>query len=406
MPIILFGMSDAAGKEGDGTSESTQVTLPYDKNTGQVRLITSLNEIVEFDRKLREITEGLPRPVRLGSILRLPEIAYQNWGIGITDGNRSQLAALASSFYLMDAEESRIGRFDNDDLHWLKKDLASGTQESMATFISRFVREAMLSMDDGSRTFRIANVASGRGRLCSAVVTALQDDPDSEKLLERTEFHLVDSSEKLARAENNLRGLGIRTVSHTMTDGPFLSQSGEEFDFVLALSHLHRKPFLAGYLSRVHSRLSEGGLLISGDWHSTLCHTPSYVYELLERLGLENNRLNLFDELMGPLMREKPQSRDFDETFAISDHLNYWHNLYWELGKRSYDGGMKVRILGAFVSTKQLAKQMEDAGFTTDHAQIRKAFPRAKLPSQLPLQVRNGSDTAALSVGLKRRRGG
>jgi hypothetical protein len=399
-------MSDAAEKGGAEAQGSHDITLPYDKSTGEVKLITSVQEIVEFDRRLRQITEGLPRPLRLGSILRLPEIAYPNWGVGLTEANRGALRTLADSFYMMDAEECRVGRFGKDELHWLKKDLASSTQESMGTFISRFVQETLLSMDDGSRIFRIANVASGRGMLCSAIVTAMQEDPDSEGLLERTEFHLVDSAEKLASAENNLRGLGVKTVPHAMTDDAFLNASGEQFDFVVALSHLHRKPFLGAYLSAVHSRLSDGGLLISGDWHSTLCHTPSYIYELLERIGLEHNRLNLFDELMGPLMSEKPQKRSHEEMSAMNDHLSYWHRLDWELGRKSYDGGMKVRILGAFVSTAQLASQMEGAGFVTDHSQIRKAFPKANLPAQLPLQTRNSSDTAALSVGLKRRGGG
>ncbi|MFN7990557.1 MAG: class I SAM-dependent methyltransferase [Candidatus Micrarchaeia archaeon] len=393
-------MSDSAIGDQEGPR---RIALPYDTENGQVKLLTSIDEIIEFDRALREITEGLSRPVRIGSIFRLPEVAYANWGVGITEANKEGLRSISNTFYQMDAEESRIARFERDDLHWLKKDLTAATQETMATYISRFVREIITAVDDGGRCFRIANIACGSGRLSDAIAATLVEDPDSEDIIRRTEFHLIDFSEKIAMAENNLRGYGALVVPHPMNDEMFLESPEDGFDFIVSLSHLHRKPFLGEYLAKAHQKLSAGGLFISGDYHSILCQHPIKVYELLDKLGIENSRLNRFDELMGPLMRVQPQGATHPDKAAMEDHANYWNRLSWELGNLRYNGAMKVRILGAFLSTDQVTKRLNEAGFETDSDKIRSAFNKARLPLKFPVMTRDGVDTTALSVGLKRR---
>lgn len=389
-----------------GESDEVKLRRPYDGTGSSLAPLRAVDDIIEWDKALREVTEGLSRPVRLGSIMRLPESALLHWGVQVDDSNRSELSLLSDRFYLMDADEGREGRLERDELHWLKKRATGYQMDSMAEMISRLVKEIALTLDDGKREFRIANIASGAGKLCSAIAAALQEEPATEAILPRTEFHLVDNHEKNALAELNLKGFGAKVVPHAMIDDQFLGEGPKGFDFIVALSHFHRKPFLGSYLSKMHSSLSEGGLLISGDFHSRLCHHPQYVYELLDRMGLDPARLNMFDELMGPLMSPPDQRVSRIEKGALEEHVNYWTRLDWSIGGANYRGNTKVRILGAFLSCRQLEEMLREKGFETEVESIRREFPNARLPFKLPVQVNEKSDSAAVTVALKRRAGG
>jgi hypothetical protein len=394
------------GQENEGAGEPSRIVRPYDPSTHAITMLTSLEDILEFDRSVREITEGLPRPIRIGSVLRAGERAYRQWGIGITDQNRENLRELATWHYVLDAEEGKNECHTGDDLRHVKKKLSSDSLESMATYIARLVKEAAVTIDDGIRTFRVCNIASGGGRLCSAIATAMREDPESEAILERTEFHLVDHSVKISKAEKNLDGFGVRIVPHAMLDDQFLEKGVGEFDFIVELSHLHRKPFLSGHLAKLYSALRDGGLLISGDFHSITSQHPYYIYNLLKEMGVENWRLNRFDELLGPLCLGTPKIMRDGESEAVIDHYAYWLNLAAGMANRDYRGERKVRIIGAFTSSAQLDEALNVAGFCTDREMIRKAFPEARLPNKFPVRVGNSTDKAAVTVAARLARGG
>ncbi len=381
------------------TDEDSPASQPQAKEAG----LRSIGDIVEFDKRLREVTEGLLRPIRMGSLLRLPEAALPNWGIIVDGNNRDELEALSGSFYRMDAEEGREGKFDRDSLHWIKKSLIANEMDGMADIISRLVREMAMDRDDGKRIIRVASVACGAGKLCSAISTAMMEEPESEAVLARTEFHLIDNPEKLMQAELNLKGFKARIVPHAVSDSVFVEGGEGDFDFIVALSHLHKKPFLAGYLMRLAAKLSEGGVLISGDWHSKLCHSPLMVYETLERLGIDPARLNLFDELMHSSMSTAGARLSRLERVAVEDHIKYWQQLGWEIGTLGYRGNSKVRLLGAFISSRQLADMLgpAGAGLEVDKEKIKQAFPRARLPHALPVSVRDNSDSCLVTVAVK-----
>jgi len=393
------------GQGTDGAGEHTRIIRPYDPGTNVITRITDVNDIIEFDRSLRAVTEGLPRPIRIGSVLRAGELAYAQWGIGITEENRDQLRRLANAHYILDAEDGRTER-TGDDLKYVKKRLSSDSLESMALYIASLVKEIAVKIDDGVRTFRICNIASGGGRLCSAIATAMRENPESEAVLERTEFHLVDQSNKISKAERNLDGFGARIIPHAMLDDQFLQAGAGSFDFIVELSHLHRKPFLGSYLPKLHAALNDGGLFISGDFHSLACQHPYYIYNLLKEMGVENWRLNHFDELIGPLSLGIPNVLREGEAEAISDHYAYWLNLSTGIANRNYQGERKVRILGAFTSAAQLDYALKEAGFCTDTDMIKKAFPEARLPNKFPLRVGDRTDKAAVSVALRLAKGG
>jgi len=373
---------------------------PYDPTTGSINLISSVDSIIEFDNLFREITTGLPIPIRVGSILRASELAYPNWGIQVTDENRAELEKRAADFYKQDAEEGRLGTYEGDELHRLKKGLSAPKEERMATHIARLIKEMVLGSVKAIDPIRILDIACGSGRLSSSIATALSEFTG---VLDRAEFHLVDYSDKLSKAENNLKAFGLNIVPHPMTDDQFFATNRENFNFVVSLSHLHRRPFLASYLAKVYSRMSDDGVLMIGDWHSALCQHPSHVYLLLQNMGLEHARLNRFDELFGPLHLSAGADRFNDPELAgVMDQYKYWRDMFAGLGEKRYEGAMRLRIMSAFTTNKQLMEEMDKAGFTTHIDDIRMAFPRSALPNAFPIRMKLGSDSAAVTVAMKK----
>lgn len=393
------------GEDTEPSAGPQRIIRPFDPATNEIVRLTSVDDIIEFDRSIRSVTEGLPRPIRIGSIFRAGEFAYPQWGVEVNDSNRAELEELATWHYVLDAEEGRNEAHSSDDLKYVKKKLSSDSLESMALYIARMIKEIAVAVDDGARTFRVCNIASGSGRLCSAIATAMHEEPDSEAVLERMEFHLVDQATKISRAEKNLDGSGLKIIPHAMLDDAFLGADSGKFDFVIMLSHMHRKPFLTPYLLKLRGALSEGGLLVSGDFHSIATQHPYYIYTMLKEMGVENWRLNKFDELLGPLVLTVPNVLRMGEGEAVADHFNYWLGLNNEIGNRNYQGAKKVRILGAFTSTAQLGGALEKAGFCVDFNEIRKAFPEARLPRQFPLRVGDRTDRAAVTVAARLSRG-
>ncbi len=390
---------------GEETRRRNLTPLPYDQ-LHQITLLTSMDDILRFDAEIRAITENLPKPIRIGSPLRAWEGAWHRWGIGVTDENKAELIKRANEFYQNDDMECRPDTVERDALRDFKRGMAQGMVQQMQAQIANIVKEMMRVADNG-QTFNIADIATGIGRDSAAIVTALKGDPATEGLLKRTVFHLVDYSDRLALAEKNLRALQVATVTHAMSDEDFLAKTadgeGGKLDFIVMSSHLHKKAALSSYLSDIHGSLSSKGVFISADWHSPMPQYPSEVYEILEDLGVEKGRLDDFHSLFGPLMREVVQKGTIrEELKALQDHRAHWKNLVGEVGDRKYGSALKLRIINAFITTRQLGKELGRAGFETERGKIGGAFPRAVLPEKLPLQMKARADTAAVTIALKR----
>lgn len=392
--------------DGEDTRVRSLIPVPYDQ-FHEPALLTSIDDILKFDAAIRAITEDLPKPIRLGSPLRAWEGSWHRWGIAITDENKAELIRRANEFYQTDDMECRPDTAERDALRDFKRGIAQGIMQQMQAQLANIVKEMMRVVDDGRQVFNIADIATGIGRDSAAIVTALKGDPATEGLLKRTVFHLVDYSDRLALAEKNLRELQVATVPHAMSDERFLAETadgkGDKLDFIVMSSHLHKKAALSSYLTDIRGSLSGKGVFISADWHSPMLQYPSEVCEILEDLGVDRNKLDEFHWLLGPLMHEAVQENATPEELkALQDHHAHWKNLAGEVGDRKYGSALKLRIINAFTTTKQLGQELERAGFETERGKIGGAFPRAVLPEKLPLQVKARADTAAVTIALKR----
>ncbi|MFH1520648.1 MAG: methyltransferase domain-containing protein [Candidatus Micrarchaeota archaeon] len=393
------------GGGGSGSdSDATTTVLPYDPvDLKTPILLTSISDIEAFDRELALVTKGLPLLIDIGSVLRVTSSRYAEFGIGLTDDNRAELETKARHIYINDAAQDRSSKTPTDTWYKFKKNLADPILTDMAMAISVILTE-ILSTVKKDGPVRILDIATGSGRLVSAVITALASDTRTADLVKRIELHMVDYSSNLSCAQNNAIRLGVSTVrTHSLYDEQYLDEAhvrGDKFDIVMTLSHLHRKPFIDGYLRLLKNVLEPDGIIASGDFHSTMTHHPSHLYTLLERHGVEPVRMNLLRELFGPLLTPKPCHLTACEDEAIQDHLRYWDKLLRQAVR--FSGGARVRILGGFLSSIQLCSALDRIGMSTNKDALERAFPNAKLPNHLPHKVRPNTDTGVVTIARVR----
>jgi SAM-dependent methyltransferase len=370
--------------------------------SSEPKLLTSIDDIERFDMEYWEITKGLP--FRTGSILRAPSTAYPRWGIQITDENRSELSRMADWF----REKDVVEREQNQELEKIEKSSQSTSiRARMAKMIGDMTKEVLRSVDEGKREIRICNLGASTGQVAVAVAAALSRDSRTAGILERATFHLVDySGRKLDIAKKGLEMYKPGQIrQHPMRDSEFFNESSLEFDAVVCLGHLHKKPFL-NVLTKIHKSLVEKGVLVSGDWHSSLCDEPSFMYRLLEMMGTEKRRLDIFRELMGSLLNPTAASGLCDEEKeAVRQHQLMWIRLITEsrdrLAKMPRDP--RLYIGGAFRTTKTTMREFKEHGFEVDYGAIRKAFPKMNTHA-VPKPMIRGTDRATVMIGLRRHR--
>lgn len=370
--------------------------------TSEPRLLTSIEDIERFDMEYWEVTKGLP--FRTGSILRAPSSAYGNWGILVTDENRGKLSQMADFF----REKDIVERESNQEIEKIEKSSQSASiRGRMAKMIGDMTKEVLRSVDNGRREFRVCNLGASTGQVAIAVAAALNRDSRTADILPRTTFYLVDySGRKLDMARKGLEMYKpgqIRT--EPKRDNEFFGETGLEFDAVVCLGHLHKKPFL-DVLANIHSSLVEKGVLVSGDWHSSLCDEPYFMYRLLDMMGTERRRLDMFRELMGTLLKPATASGLCEEEkVAVRQHQEMWVQLITDsrerLAKMSRDP--RLYLGGAFRTTKTTMREFREHGFEVDYGAIRKAFPNMNTHA-VPKPMIKGTDRATVMIGLKRSR--
>lgn len=383
----------AKAKINDGTAE-------FFRTRPAVETFTDFNDICEFDKNTWEVLKDLP--IRTGSLLRVPSEYYEYWRIRITEENRQQLIDEHNRFREQDYQERER---DTDISGREKTSLSISMRDSMTRFMAVITKELMQASDDGKREFNILDLATGAGQTVSAIASALWIDLTTRELLERTSFHLVDySGRKLDRAEEELRSYGPNRIEvYKKRDDIFLDITPERFDIVLSLCHFHKKPFLQDTLERVYKVLAKKGVLISGDWHSTLCNHPIYILQLLERMGIDAWRVNLFRDLFNEFLDPTSYpNMSYEEIRAVADHQDYWAELSYDIYA---DGVMPMKsrhyVLGAFDTTKKRVEKLEHVGLVTDPDTIRKAFKNARLPNN-PQKMICGSDRASVIMAMKK----
>jgi SAM-dependent methyltransferase len=370
-------------------------------------LISDIDAIMEFDRTFWEISRDLHRqerlPLRTGSLLRVSESAYERWGIMITPENREALRAASERLYLKDAEE-QMTRPDMDA--FIKTDTRREIEGRMANLMADLAKTFLAALGERRDKMTVCDIPARDGQLSCAIATELRYH--AERLVNMTEFHLVDrASLKLAAAQNNMRLRGAAHEVHCRDDARFIDGAQKEkFDVIVSLSHLHHKSFLADYLRRLHSMLADDGVLIIGDWHSAIWDHPLNARNLLRRIGADERKLDVLCSHFGPELMAPDRNVVLkpEEVQAIQDHFEYWQEVADNVRRSELLSSMRIHFLEAHDTSKARRTKLEEAGFTTSQEDIRAAFPGVRL-EKLPRRIMPSSDFAVVMAAVKRTAG-
>jgi SAM-dependent methyltransferase len=380
--------------------------LPYN-DAGDIVALENLDEIVSFNIAVGSVTAGLPKPIRLGSLLRLAETSLPHWGIKVTDKNRKELRKMADALYTKDDKETyTVQTTQRDQLHAFKMQLQSQQLNRMKEIAALQAANLLRAMKQ-KNGFNLCHLATGAADVVILIAGILRSELGGEDLLKKTVFHIVDYPDRIALADRNLRELDVNTKMYAQPES-FLNSIRDapvpSFDLVISISQLHRKPFLSDYLESISSIMKDSGVFIAADWHSPLTLYPFQVHSLLGQLGLDNARLDYFSQLFGPLMYENVFSTATPEQRrALGDHEIYWTTLANEIGRKGYSDSLRVRIMSAFMTHDQLKVQLDKSSFETDRTKIARAFPNAKLPTSLPIRINDRSETAMVTLCMRKR---
>ncbi len=370
-----------------------------EKGNGGERLITDISEIIRLDERLWDVTRGLP--IKLGSLTRLPSDSYLNWGIGLTDENKAELASMSRFWYDKDIEEDMAHDFCVKDKEEL---MLTRQMESIQARMKRSIAHIVSSMSASTSTEKeklvIADISAKDSSLCYNIITDMMDLSGNPDIHKKLEFHIINPSARtLESSKRLLKDLGVRTTLFLMDGGDYLKeQEPGSIDFIVSLPFLHRKSF-HDYAVHMEAALSPGGAAVIGDFHSPLFSHPFNVYRLLDRMGLDPRRLDMFKEIFGKRLIEQSYSGlNKDELKALESHMSDWCRIEAHMRASRRIGNQRLFLLSAHDTSKDREEKFRSAGLTVYPADIRKAFTLTNqtIPSKM-----EKSDYAVVMVAFK-----
>ena len=373
-----------------------------------MELLTSIEDIKQFDERFREITRGLP--ISTGSLLLLSSDVWHRWGIGITEENIGELRALA--------EEARLIEISKREGFPILEQLArpkmrEWLEPRMARHMGDLVKAVASDMAQAKDVIFICDLPCRDGITSGQIIMGAD-----KEITEKMRFNLVDSSmASLEAAMENVKkkrdeentggptGRGHHQIDHVFLDG----QPDKCFDIIVSLSHFHHKSFLLEFLKKVSRVLRDDGILIVGDRHSSMLDHPHHTYHLLASIGAERQTLKAFKNVFGESV-ELGEGCEIDpeELEAISHHRDYWIQIANDVRRANLGSSVpRASFLEANDTSKARRKKLEheDVGFTTDPGAIRKAFPslsRYMLPKRMTRGKEHQSDFAVVMAAVKR----
>jgi len=376
-------------------------------NQTRIRLVTDIDEIRRYDERFQELTKDMA--VSTGSIFLLSSSVWHRWGVELNPENESGLRLLSEEARLRELSK-REGFPRLEEL--TRPPMRRFLEERMAPMMGSLVNDAALAIAMKRDKVELVDMPARNGLTSKAIMIHL--DPDLSEVLH---FNLVDNSkDNIQAAVKNMKARGATGSGFVGLDTNFLDQQPDEsFDIVVTLSHLHHQSFLVNYLKKIHRILREDGILIIGDRYSAMLDHPKHTFELLPEFGADQRTIDAFLKFFGEeWLRGEPCRLTEEELQAISDHREYLGQIVGSIRRNRMDKNLeKVCFLEAYETSSERENKLEQAGFTTDPAVIRKAFPSLKshdLPKRMmrgrnPLtQVERTSDFAAVMAAVKQKK--
>ncbi len=326
--------------------------------------------IIEVDRILEEVFRGLR--MAPGSVCMIACQYLKNWGIAVTEDNRDKIERISLEGYrgqwksastlthqMINYASSKAGiTYNNNQLNQMLASMALSAIEEMVR-------------DGNGRKIRILDIGAGDGKTTIAILDQMKS-MGQESLAERCKFILLDPSPyALASAHTAIGERGtILPIGGTLDD--YLEEDPRPLDMVISNAVFHHFSFPT-FLGRIHEKLAQDGVMVIGDWHTTIWSQPAFMVPILRMLGAEESKIRRFEmefnvkrgDLEQLEKRLTPMQRESNRRM-----LEYERYLSEEL--RNSKQATQLLLFEAHESLDDRLGKYRQTGFVTDLAELRK----------------------------------
>ena len=355
-------------------------------------LKSSIRDLEYIDNRLTGITKGLS--IESGSLFRVACQYLKNWGISVTRFNQSMMERRAAE---SNRDEWKGGGEELDDIiHLAVADarlIKNNTDHN--TLLADMAVNILFAMDDGKRTFRIADLGCGAGSTSEALLDKLDGvfgAKGSMEFASRIELFLYDPSAiRLAMAEaklsqNTLKVRKVRPIGGPIPEAFDFTKDGF-FDIMISSAALHHISFPT-YLHEIRDKLVSDGVFVVGDWYHTFHSHPAYTLRLIRKLVEEECRM--IDALVEDSNMKKDEAEkqkaflgtkaeEFSELFGVQEKdLKGYAKVLTEHQRKDNEDALNYlvalgrRMREAKIKAAQEEGRKKELGELGSHEKIRK----------------------------------
>ncbi len=326
--------------------------------------------IEELDRTVDGIFRGL-RMVP-GSICRISGQYLRNWGIVVNGATKVDIQRLSLESYLDEWRRS------GPQFH---QAINTATTKAGIAFNNRNLNETLagkaVDIIEGhmrtQRPYRILDIGAGDGATSLAVLNAMKAVGTDKKVLSTLCFDLLDVSEDaLSEAKKKVEQRAAVGGTFATTLQNYLEMVPDGFyDMAISTAVLHHMTF-PDYLAQLNRKLAPDGVMIVGDWHTTIWSHPVFMVPIMNALGANYGRVRGFEMLFNI------KKGDYERLFnALPPEERESNRLMLAFEQRLADelngpgGRALLCILEGHESLAERVSQYRDNGFETDIEELR-----------------------------------
>jgi 2-polyprenyl-3-methyl-5-hydroxy-6-metoxy-1,4-benzoquinol methylase len=319
---------------------------------------------------LDEVFKGLR--MAPGSVCMIACQYLKNWGIHVNednqefiegkslDGYRRQWRSSSSlTHQMINNASSKAGiTYNNNQLNQMLASMVMGVIEEMAKVVL-------------GRRIRILDIGAGDGKTTIAVLDQMKS-MGQEQLAGCCKFILLDPSPTaLAAAYTRIGDRGVvLPIGGTLED--YFEEDPRPLDMIISNAVFHHFSFPT-FLGKINEKLVDDGVMIVGDWHTTIWSQPAFIVPILRMLNAEESKIRLFEmtfnvkkgDLEGHERELTPMQRESNRRM-----LEYEKYLSEEL--KGTEQASPLLLFEAHESLDDRMAKYREKGFVTDLEELKK----------------------------------
>jgi SAM-dependent methyltransferase len=344
-----------------------------------MRRFSSIPELEALDAKVTAICSRLD--YQIGSIFRIAGQYLKNWGVDITDENRAWIEQRSLQAYYEEWKRTTEATHDAIQAAAEMADFEVGNRQLNAE-VGVVAVEILADMMGGEvdREFKICDIGAGTGETTIAVLDELAFLGDlGWQMCEKCKFELIEPSfTALTKAVQKLEShrinkhVEVNFVPIGKATHEFLNEMQlGNFDVIMSSAVFHHMSFPT-YLKSIREALAADGVVIVGDWYTTIWKHPAFVAEVLKKLGIGRDELMDFQLLFDV---DEGDARAFEKTLTpdqvstnrkMEDYVLKIRNEFLRIPE-----DIRARFLEGHEAVEDRTEKMEDSGLTMDLKELK-----------------------------------